>query len=450
MVNEWMRECEGSHGCCSPKRIAVALPTRVVDVSLLKLHQSTPGETSQYAALTYCWGLPVVRGALVQSNLDGLREDIGLSHLPRTVKDAISVTQRLGLRFLWIDAFCIMQDSEEDKTRELAQMAEIYSCAHITLSAASAASVEDGFLQPWVLPPSIWPEWACRIVTRSATGTMANQNFPRLCVDYCGPEVVMLADDPVWQYVQDPVDKRAWTFQERLLSPRILVFGSETLRWKCDGRSRSNGSYKDNSSFQRTPSEAFEDSDLSKHVDTWQRIVKEYSGRSLTREEDKLITLSPVASKFGRTINREHTYVAGLWHFQHRAFVKEFIKQLQWVGEDDDQRYASVPRLSNYVAPSWSWASQSYAIHFPWLSEEWVCHTDVVRCKTTPRARELPHGSVLDAQLCVRSRVRQADVVLLDDPAFGNTTGYIQLPVETLAREQDQTNNIYRRDRWWI
>lgn len=72
--------------------------------------------------------------------------DIGLSHLPEIVKDAILVTREPGLRYIWIDAHCIIQDSEEDKTRELTKMAEIYSCAHVTLSAASAANAENGFL----------------------------------------------------------------------------------------------------------------------------------------------------------------------------------------------------------------------------------------------------------------------------------------------------------------
>lgn len=171
-----------------------------------------------------------------------LTKDLCVNALPQTVKDAISVVKRLGLRYIWIDAYCIIQDSVEDKNKELAHMGEIYTRAYITLSAASAASVEDGFLQ-LRRPPRFWSDWGCRLEGWNSTRQWASfRAFPRLTVDYCGVGTVVLATRIRWIYPREPVEQRAWTFQEKQVSPRRLTFGLENLRWQCDGRVQIVGS----------------------------------------------------------------------------------------------------------------------------------------------------------------------------------------------------------------
>ena len=71
---------------------------------------------------------------------------ISLASLPRTILDAIMVTRNLGMRFLWVDSLCILQDSEDDKIHELAAMGDIYKNATVTIAAGNAESVQDGFL----------------------------------------------------------------------------------------------------------------------------------------------------------------------------------------------------------------------------------------------------------------------------------------------------------------
>jgi hypothetical protein len=66
--------------------------------------------------------------------------------LPQTIQDAISVTHRLGIRYLWVDALCIIQDNPIDKSTEINAVGANYKNATLTISAASAASVELGFL----------------------------------------------------------------------------------------------------------------------------------------------------------------------------------------------------------------------------------------------------------------------------------------------------------------
>jgi hypothetical protein len=50
------------------------------------------------------------------------------------------------LRYIWIDALCIVQDDKQDKDKEIGQMGSIYKDATLTIMAASAKSAYDGFL----------------------------------------------------------------------------------------------------------------------------------------------------------------------------------------------------------------------------------------------------------------------------------------------------------------
>ena len=69
-----------------------------------------------------------------------------MEDLPATMRDAVIVTEKLGIMNLWIDALCIVQDDTIDKAREIAQMPLIYSQAIVTIAASRASGVEKGFL----------------------------------------------------------------------------------------------------------------------------------------------------------------------------------------------------------------------------------------------------------------------------------------------------------------
>lgn len=98
-----------------------------------RLHISN-GEYGPYIALSYCWGStnPAVT---TRHNLKERVKEIPFSDLPRTVHDAITVTRRLGIRFLWVDVLCIAQDSinGEDWVHESSRMADIYGNAYLTI-----------------------------------------------------------------------------------------------------------------------------------------------------------------------------------------------------------------------------------------------------------------------------------------------------------------------------
>src|SRR5205809_2185875 len=65
------------------------------------------------------WGSgPMIK--LLRENLDAFTTSINLGSLPKTFKDAIEIANRMGVRYLWIDSLCVIQD-DEDCRRESAE-----------------------------------------------------------------------------------------------------------------------------------------------------------------------------------------------------------------------------------------------------------------------------------------------------------------------------------------
>ncbi|ORY18945.1 heterokaryon incompatibility protein-domain-containing protein [Clohesyomyces aquaticus] len=80
----------------------------------------------------------------MQANLSEYLTNVSFFSLPKTFQDAVVVTRRLGVRFLWIDVLCIIQDSEEDKDREIARMAAVYDGSFLTLAAVASVDPHGG------------------------------------------------------------------------------------------------------------------------------------------------------------------------------------------------------------------------------------------------------------------------------------------------------------------
>ncbi|KAK3955246.1 heterokaryon incompatibility protein-domain-containing protein, partial [Pseudoneurospora amorphoporcata] len=119
------------------------IPTRLLSLSTpskgLGSHvylqlASELGDFIPFSALSYCWGGDQ-QLKLEKSLIERLRTtDMGIEELPPIIADAVTVTLSLGIRHLWVDALCILQDSDEDKAREIGFMGKIYSAATVTLA----------------------------------------------------------------------------------------------------------------------------------------------------------------------------------------------------------------------------------------------------------------------------------------------------------------------------
>ncbi|KAF4632920.1 hypothetical protein G7Y89_g5199 [Cudoniella acicularis] len=203
-------------------------------------------------------------------------------------------------------------------------MAQVYGGAFLTISAALARDVSHGMLN----------HGRRRSEDNETTADSGAVEVP-------------LYDEPLYT--------RAWALQERILSAKILIFGTNDLYWDCrnheDGRkplkAKETGRAGRLSSSRLPVSPSFRD---------WHLIVTEYSGRIMTFESDKLPAVAGLAAVYQQATGDE--YVAGLWR-------SSLIVNLLWKQQyllNCHQSSISVPR--EYRAPSWSWASFDGNIEF--------------------------------------------------------------------------------------
>lgn len=85
--------------------------------------------------------------------------------LPRTIQDAILVTRILGVRYLWVDAVCIVQptsDNSSDWTRESVKMGEYYRNALVAIVTIVFVDTMAGFLTERLALHFLEESWALR------------------------------------------------------------------------------------------------------------------------------------------------------------------------------------------------------------------------------------------------------------------------------------------------
>lgn len=151
-IQRWARDCDLKHLDChlGLRRDSVAiqtkLPTRVLDVGIGTKDPFlfvSEGKRGKYLALSHRWG-QARNITTTRSNYRAHQGCIRAEELPQTFQDAIRVTRELGLRYLWIDSLCIIQDDAKDWNQEAALMGSIYENAYCTIAAAEAYSDDEG------------------------------------------------------------------------------------------------------------------------------------------------------------------------------------------------------------------------------------------------------------------------------------------------------------------
>ncbi|KAI0600049.1 heterokaryon incompatibility protein-domain-containing protein [Biscogniauxia sp. FL1348] len=320
--------CGRQHAQCLTKDTP-PLPTIIVDLSMVDLqekiflHVADHNQCGNYVALSYCWGGPqklVTTAANLESHI---QEGIQLDLLPMTILEAVRVTASLGIRYLWIDALCIVQDDDTAKAIEIERMGDIYTNATMVLLASGTSrAVEDGFLDPFN---------DIAIVPFLVQGRLGEETIVPVCL---APEA---QESP-------HLDTRVWTFQERQLARRILEFGGATgVSLSCDEAFLSF--LPDHRWVENTTALAEKNKDKQSLVSTWHGVMEEYSLRQLTFASDRLPALAGYASKHNKDAS---CYFAGLWSSQ-------IIDDLMWKASPASPRVKI--DLEQYRSPGWSWIS---------------------------------------------------------------------------------------------
>lgn len=394
-LDKWISMCdEKHHRCRPPARNSIAqaqdwLPSRLVKIDKLsarvvKSTEDLLDTENRYTTLSYCWGPPPITfKRLLQDNIEDLNTGFDINTLPKTFQDAIAATSLLGLNLIWIDALCIVQDSDEDWRIQSVKMSQVYARAYINLAAAASVDVHGGLFRernPFSLNPF------------DLKVKLPGYFEGSLC---CVPE------DPWVASIRDsPLFARAWTFQEKLLSRRTVYFAEDQLYWEC-GELCASEIYPLGGPFDPGlreprfdhPSRLPDGVQIAKcgrvkdqyallkswdgaHIDSpgflqvWGTIVETYSKGRLTFPRDRLVAISGVVKQLSDHTT-EKDYFLGTWR-QHLPIL------LLWL--DLGSTYISEghhPLITPQLGPSWSWSSHlnpvSYSTLFTFLTEPEIC-----------------------------------------------------------------------------
>lgn len=192
---------------------------------------------ARYAALSYVWG-GAQQLKLERKNEREFQVPGALSRavLPHTIRDSIDLVRSLGLKWIWVDVLFICQgrtpDDIQDQQSQVSNMGNIYREAFVTIIAASGDHANAGL--PGIRPGSRSSnQQLVQIIPVNATSKHAGLALASTC---SSRSVIINGSSPSEQDVDQSVwSTRAWTFQERCMSRRCLVFTSEQVHWVCDG-----------------------------------------------------------------------------------------------------------------------------------------------------------------------------------------------------------------------
>ena len=404
VIDGWIRDCETNHPLCHRSTSIGRKQTflRILDTSVsrdssrVRLCESREiPESAHYLTLSHCWGGAEIK-SLSSATYDNYKNGVQVEELPRTFQDAVNLTRRLAIRYLWIDAVCIMQDSTSDWVYHASTMDAIYRYAYCNIAATVAENPYGGLFRE--REPALISPLRVKISDSSFNG---------------GSAFYDVGDDfsEAWtrQIIKSPLASRAWVVQERLLARRVVHFARSQLFWECaeirtsevstlslldqsgqvpeivnfktwDPASRnvsnepSHGAMSLNyvwSAFKAMygREEGFNKSRLANSAELviqarvlcfgddrlththpligyWAEILRTYSIGKLTYASDRLVALSGLARALQGEVNMQ--YAAGLW-------LEQLPRQLLWNVRDR----TPIENSGKYIAPTWSWASMS-------------------------------------------------------------------------------------------
>lgn len=310
-----------------------------------------PVET--YVTLSHSWGLEPKFSRLLKENFEQwTTKGIPWSDICSNTNfvHAVKVARRIGVRYIWIDSLCIIQDSDNgsDWLAEAPKMQDIYRHSSCNIAASDSNDAYGGMFRS---------RNSHQLAAARYTGVPG-----RSCV-LLGATTWRVVTGSLWQdgLLEGPLYARGWVFQERMLAPRILHYSREQIYWDCatvsacetlpagmplelDTRARVDRQWR---GWLRTPPREDETMDVNSF---WASAVRTYSNSNLSCQSDKLLALWGIAAPVAEKQKGEWgAWGAGLW-------ASQLEQQLAWT--------VVTPRVSTRPInvglekfPTWSWAS---------------------------------------------------------------------------------------------
>ncbi|KAL9106456.1 MAG: hypothetical protein Q9227_008544 [Pyrenula ochraceoflavens] len=339
LIQKWISSCRRSHGrSCNPGPIHIEEQKMLINLINCHTGEIEQGDGAEpYAALSYVWGAPA------SSSNDELIVSTLPQDLPLTIEDAITVTKKLQISYLWVDRYCIPQKKCPEKNAQIRQMDKIYARAEITIVAAAGQDPNFGL-----------PGVSTTLRIRQPRAKIGKFNFISTMSD-----VTKTIGDSRWI-------SRGWTYQEAICARRLLIFTVQQVYFECQDVSNCE-------SFTLQSPSNHHNIFKTRHWEDnpWEILqnISEYSNRNLTNHSDALNAMLGVLRRFeeGKSHTRHFWGVPILpamircpqngrpQHIQ-RSITDGFVAGLCWKHETGKEGQ----RREDF--PSWSWTGWTCAL----------------------------------------------------------------------------------------
>ncbi|KAL9068063.1 MAG: hypothetical protein Q9157_006614 [Trypethelium eluteriae] len=331
LIKSWLQYCIANHKQCHPNLLRTMAPIKLINCSTRQVVSRDHDQS--FLTLSYvCSEVPDL----------GYTDGQLVINQPQLIEDAITLTLQLEYYYLWIDRYCINQVDEVEKGSQILQMDQIYARSDLTIIVADSVEGMSG------------------VSSRKPADTLVlgNQIF------------IITPPTPRYEIENSIWNRRAWTYQESVLSRRRLVALREQFYFKCMGMDcceSLHGCLQEKTRIDATrvghrwsESEVF--INLSTQDDPLAHIyyhLAEYSKRQLSFPTDILQAIEGVLAQM-RQIYPDLAEVTGL-PIVHRvgspAGLKErFLTTLCW------KTAFRCERREGFA--SWSWAGWHAALPF--------------------------------------------------------------------------------------
>ena len=296
LMRDWLNACCEKHPRCRTapdERFDLMINQAffgVIDVWDMRLVRLPPG--APYIALSYPWG-GVDQYKSLLHNVRKLQAPRGIekvwSSLPRTLQNTIDLVRDLGERYLWVDSLCIVQDSNKSWELNASVMDLVYGHALVTVCAADGDKPTTGLhgMDP------------------------RQRRFSQHMEDYA-PGVRLMVSFLAESYIQNSAwNTRGWTFQERLLSKRCLIFTDSRVFFQCRSATMREDVTVDEPTgwsieHAHAPWQILDDLE-TRAVVLYMKSVEKYTSRNLSRPDNILSAFQGIGNTIGRSLSLNHS-----------------------------------------------------------------------------------------------------------------------------------------------
>lgn len=336
--------------------------------------------------------------------------------MTQSLIDAVRVCKALEIRYLWVDAVCIIQDSLQDWEQESTMMAHVYQHAIVTAYAWASNSCRKSFLSRNRRLVDVEFQSRLSPTTRGKFSLVRSVECDR-------PQEHNWFMDGGWPQIdvwKSSLQRRAWYTQEKEMAPRKVRFGANMMHWQCfhnryraeNGLETAEPSYDNSWIFdflQDAELGAKQNSQPSRaRQNLWLRMLLDYCDRRLTYATDRLPALSGMAKIMSSKTNDR--YVAGIWE-------SNLPESLLWnvISDKTHDRPTTLSELAQkrtqavqYIAPTWSPLASERRVDFKFSAIDWdnfvKAEVDVLETNVDVQGLN-PFGVVRSGFLKLRGRM---------------------------------------------